>query len=967
MAELLPGPPPLATTKAPNVEVSPAAIAQPYRELADTLDKTSGALETTAENLAQNAGMKAGSMVTRGPDGSVQLEKAPIIGPASPSYERAMKVGALAQGEADAKQTDIRLRQQFRDDPEGYLREANAAADTTQQQYADAGAPEVGIALKRAMGATATFTYRSLLSEKERLDLQRAEQSISAGVDSASDDAMALARKGVSINDPAMASAIDKYVTLQNERASNPRLVYTPEQQKLDFETFQSRLGANRFLYHNDEVYKAGGFRAAEEDAKSVLTDPAYKLSQQERESFYHKAIGEIRANESIRRQDVGEARAAYNELSLASATGQTIDPDQVETVARAAKAAGDPGLAARVYASFARKSLNDSFGQQPLSDQFRQLDALKGAAQYRPLIEGAAQKYGLDPATFARQLYQENGFRATGVSSAGARGIAQFMPETAARYGVNPDQPESAIPGAARYMADLKSMFGGNTGLALAGYNWGENHVAQWLASGANPAAMPAETRNYVRNITGQSISDWTAGKQPEMAAAPGGLAASAWLTANRQRTIDTELWGTWKDAMKDYSEKGFRPSAETLSTVIDGARSTGNSALLEQVGHDMARVDLAQNAAQQPLPDQHAAITAWNAAGQEGTLPPGNAAVLKDLTARNKAIIEGLNENPIATAVTNFPDKFKTPPPLNLQDPAELAAGLGMRARIAKVAAQNWQTGPLSALDKSDVTQVQAALNTADPAAKMQIFSAFATLPEDVRAATLKKVGGNQPAGMVDVAAGSLIHDAPEIAQSIFRGQQAIKADKGYLPSGDSEKRIFSDDLDQRLPAGAFSLASRTDPTGAYAVMRGAVQARYADLSAQAADTTGKLDSNRLQQAVDDVTGGVLNFNGGSLIAPQRGMSQPRFDSIMWGINDSDLAGVTDLHGRPVTAGTLRSYGKLESVGDGRYAVRFEGGAYAYTGANTEMPQKYVIDLRNRPIGTAPLSNYTIQGGMD
>jgi hypothetical protein len=89
-------------------------------------------------------------------------------------------------------------------------------------------------------------------------------------------------------------------------------------------------------------------------------------------------------------------------------------------------------------------------------------------------------------------------------------------MPATAARYGVDVRDPASSIAGAAHYMSDLTRMFGGNTGLALAGYNWGEGNVSAWLASGANPNAMPAETRNYVQAITGQPIEDWIGGKRP-------------------------------------------------------------------------------------------------------------------------------------------------------------------------------------------------------------------------------------------------------------------------------------------------------------------------------------------------------------------------------------------------------------------------------------------------------------------
>ena len=110
----------------------------------------------------------------------------------------------------------------------------------------------------------------------------------------------------------------------------------------------------------------------------------------------------------------------------------------------------------------------------------------------------------------------------------------------------------------------------------------------------------------------------------------------------------------------------------------------------------------------------------------------------------------------------------------------------------------------------------------------------------------------------------------------------------------------------------------------------------------------------SSRLKQAVDDVTGGILSHNGGQFIAPQRGMPQATFDRVLWSVTDQDLAGVTTLAGQPVTRDYLRGSAQLESYGDGRYLVRLGRDparpTYAVRSANTEMPEKFVLDLRGR-----------------
>jgi len=93
---------------------------------------------------------------------------------------------------------------------------------------------------------------------------------------------------------------------------------------------------------------------------------------------------------------------------------------------------------------------------------------------QYAPLVIKAAQAHSVPPAYLAWLLKQESGFnpRAVGIntSSGRAQGMAQFMPATAKQYGVDPFDPESAIPGAARYLASLASKHG-NWEQALARY----------------------------------------------------------------------------------------------------------------------------------------------------------------------------------------------------------------------------------------------------------------------------------------------------------------------------------------------------------------------------------------------------------------------------------------------------------------------------------------------------------------
>jgi len=123
-------------------------------------------------------------------------------------------------------------------------------------------------------------------------------------------------------------------------------------------------------------------------------------------------------------------------------------------------------------------------------------------------VVEGAANFAGVPVEILTRLVWTESRFRPNAISEAGAQGIAQFMPATAAERGlVDPFDSDQAILGAAELLADLSLRFG-NIGLAVAAYNAGPNRVQSWLA-GTGP--LPTETQVYVQAVTGRAAESWT------------------------------------------------------------------------------------------------------------------------------------------------------------------------------------------------------------------------------------------------------------------------------------------------------------------------------------------------------------------------------------------------------------------------------------------------------------------------
>ena len=119
--------------------------------------------------------------------------------------------------------------------------------------------------------------------------------------------------------------------------------------------------------------------------------------------------------------------------------------------------------------------------------------------ARFAPALARAAQRWNVSAALLAAQIMAESNFNPFARSPAGAQGISQFMPGTAAAMGLrDPFDAAASIDAQAHLMRDLLRQFG-SVPLALAAYNAGPAPVA---ACGCVPPYP--ETRGYVARILG-------------------------------------------------------------------------------------------------------------------------------------------------------------------------------------------------------------------------------------------------------------------------------------------------------------------------------------------------------------------------------------------------------------------------------------------------------------------------------
>lgn len=174
-------------------------------------------------------------------------------------------------------------------------------------------------------------------------------------------------------------------------------------------------------------------------------------------------------------------------------------------------------GVAARAIAvigllmlleAFPLRVLAETAGEESTPDKGSPFDKICHA------VERVSAENDLPVEFFIRLIWQESKFESRLISRKGARGIAQFMPATAAERGLrNPFEPVQSLKESASYLRELFITFG-NLGLAAAAYNAGPGRISHWLAGKAH---LPDETEKYVEIVTGRPIQEWVSSPPPK------------------------------------------------------------------------------------------------------------------------------------------------------------------------------------------------------------------------------------------------------------------------------------------------------------------------------------------------------------------------------------------------------------------------------------------------------------------
>jgi len=197
----------------------------------------------------------------------------------------------------------------------------------------------------------------------------------------------------------------------------------------------------------------------------------------------------------------------------------------------------------------------------------------------YYELADMMAERYGLDPAIFRRQIMAESTFNPDAVSPDGALGLSQVMPKTAAKpgYGVTPlasdlmTDPEENLRFGAEYMRAMLDKFDGNYELALSAYNAGPGAVEK-----AGGVPQNEETLGYLSKIMPDRSTEESSRPQTT-----GGIEAALKTLAESDGGSEAD---DYESAMAGLSmlTKAFSPrKVSPLKASASVSRGSGGNAL--------------------------------------------------------------------------------------------------------------------------------------------------------------------------------------------------------------------------------------------------------------------------------------------------------------------------------------------------------------------------------------------------
>lgn len=1020
MVELPGVPRRFAVTQAPSSSVSARDVAGPANAIGSGMQALASGIEEGMAPVAREAGKEA---VSRGPDGSVTVNRQlPIFGKLGDVFAESAKTAFDAQSDsstqnflqAHANKFNIPVDQGgFGGDLDAWSKAGEAYVKQQASNYR--GGDQTAV-LQRGMLLFDQYR-RGVMSKKLETDTNNQKTAIVSRIGEVTNTITALAREG-GTETPAYQSAVKDVTKLYNDLSANPMFGYPQEKVDASLHQLAGQAKGQAVVGSVERIYKTDGFDKAEQHAKSILTEKS--LNEGERQGYFNLAMGQIRLQETERRaliaglnQEVSQhesniltnpnydkasiadfkdraakagAVEAWNKIQIAEQRRELLSnlarypADQRAAVLAGAGLTGPGGgtglgAISSVYGAPLDIAVNGA-GPSPKA-MFQHLLSIGATKQEALLLTGAAaSESGLNP-TITHDggkgygLFGHNGDRLEAMRTYTGGDVANWTKQAEFALHELRSRPEGAQVNGAKTpeeLARLQMAFERPQGYSPDAPEAGHNFNGRlgtirrfWELTGLGPAPA-GEVYTGVGNRKAQAVQGSQAGVVANLNAIGRGEISPAydpWL----QGQMRTMAQGDFNDLFPKVQEainKLQVPSQSDIQTLGVLAQQVGSQKQQQQVAEIAARAELGAAFQDMSEPDRSAFIARKDQEFRAGA-DVEKLAQLDWLRSLNERIASGMKSDPFGTAAALGHPVPSAGLPLNFANPNDLAAGLGARAKDGFFLSQHEGIGAVSAMRPGEVDTAREMLKNGTPDQVMGMLGALNALPEDMRMATLSKLVDK---GDVDpyIQAMQVYKSAPDVARSIVTGMRLIQ-DKRFDPKAD----VFGQRFYEIMPPGALAVGAEGETVGArnMEMWRQAALARAVDLQFQAGQQGKEIPTATIDRAIKDVTGGVVKYNGTTVIVPRYGMGDGEFRMTMSNVQPDDLRGAMSLAGNPLTprdiqgviadkANPFQPAYRLQSVGDGKYLIYTDVGGtrrYVQMGGSARAaqdPQPFILDLK-------------------
>ncbi len=765
---------------------------------------------------------------------------------------------------------------------------------------------------------------------------------------------------------------------------------------------------------------KGGSWARASAAAERIRTDPGLHLNEHERTTYYNMAIGQVRLMEGERKAQAAALAPEGAKIAADLAKGVPVDQTTIDDFTTRAGQVGAVDQIRRVRQGEFEGKMAKQFGgmsnqQLAAVPQTRvgapgtglpanslmgqpyngpsQMDAGQVFALAQREVEAQGlvgvvpldgPKFGIKTGSAAEwaafmtrvsnaESSRNNGdnytesFKHDGKNVV-SRGLYSLSEHDAATYGLNngqyftPQQLANPNLNTASAVAIMKKLVGqGGTIQGSIGRYWStvrDGTVLRGPGADAPGTSPPSRAPGGWSAIPPGAV----ARSQAQSAAAVAGDQRQADITAGRAGPLsDPFVADTYRTAVRqrlsfqlpemmkamDQFEIPSKDDADALGTLAAIGGTPEQQQKAAEIG---ARAQLGAAAKSMTTAQFEAAVSVKSQEYRERGTAAQQDAVAWARKLPQEIQTRFQNDPWGAAAWMGIPTQ-STKQPIDFSNPQNLAAGLRARAADAGVIQANRGIPAFSALTPAELPAAKQVVQQGTPDQVAGFFGALNALPEDMRRATMQKLGESADVDP-QMLAGDLFRTNPMVARSILTGLQQIK-DPTFKEKGNTFDQTFV----ELFPPKDFAVDAASGSTPrTWMMVRSAAMARVKDMNFQKGQPGLDTSLDDVRQALNDVTGGVVNWNGASVIAPKYGMGAASFGKTMAALGPQDLQGAMSMSGTPLTARDMTAWNspyKLQSVGEGRYLVFTEAGGvrrYVQQGGSDHLAHEggpFMLDL--------------------